>query len=109
MHLCIYACVYVCVLLCLHEYVCKLKFEYAYACIGIWISEVYYKSVRDGGGRGPLTSLYEMIRYVRFMYVCDRVRVSRLPNSYGVHPPLLEISIEPCERILEDTGRRLRI
>jgi len=42
----------------------------------------------DGGERRPLASVYEMIRYVRFMYVCDRVRVWRSPTSYGVHARL---------------------
>ena len=40
----------------------------------------------DGGGRRPLTSLYEMIRCVRFMYVCDLARVQRPHTSFlGLH------------------------
>jgi len=41
----------------------------------------------DGGGQRPHTSLHKMIRYVRFMYVCDLARVWRPPTSYGVHGP----------------------
>ena len=36
----------------------------------------------DVGGWHPLTYLYEMIRYICFMYVCDLA--SRPPTSYGV-------------------------
>jgi len=32
---------------------------------------------------------YEMIRYVRFMYVCDLARVWHSLTSYGVHPLLM--------------------
>jgi len=40
----------------------------------------------DVGGRcGPLTPLYEIIRYVHFMYVCDLARVWHPPTSYDVH------------------------
>jgi len=39
----------------------------------------------DGGGQRPHT-LYEMIRYERFMYICDLADVWHPPTSYGAHP-----------------------
>jgi len=41
----------------------------------------------DGDRQHPLTSLYEMIRYVRFMYICDLANVWCPHTSYGVHSP----------------------
>jgi len=42
----------------------------------------------DESGRRPLTSLHEMIRYVRFMYIWDLAYAWRLPTSYALHPLL---------------------
>src|SRR6218665_2019707 len=57
-------------------------------CLCIDFVEFVYENiigVGTGAWRHPLTSLYEMIRYVRFMYVCDLARIWHPPNSYGVH------------------------
>jgi len=48
-------------------------------------------------GRSPLTSLYEMIRYVRFMYVYDLASTHFLWRSHtsflGLHP-YIDIDID---------------
>jgi len=60
----------------------KNTFIYAYIRIGL-----HQKCSRASteGGRRPLPSLYEMIHYLCFMYVCDLARVWRSPTSHGIH------------------------
>jgi len=41
----------------------------------------------NGRGWHPLTSLYEMIHFVPFMYICDHADVWCPPTSFlGLHP-----------------------